>query len=171
MLKREDIEVELVSLRTKRIFTCTACFKCNEEKRCVLEDDFEEIYNKMLGADAILVGSPVYFGSATPETMALLQRAGMVARQTGFPFSRKVGGPIAIARRAGHNFTYAQLLFWFMINDFVVPGSTYWNIGLGGETDWTKKPPIHKRDISLDEEGAETVRHFAKNIAWLLKRL
>jgi len=162
-LESKGIEVELISLRGKKIETCIACYECKEKKKCILKDDFKAIYNKMVEADAIIVGSPVYYGSATPETMALLARAGMVAGQTGKAFSRKVGGPIAIARRAGHNFTYAQLLFWFMINDFIVPGSTYWNVALAGAGG--------KRDIREDEEGIRTIRHFAENIAWLLKKL
>jgi len=162
-LKNEGIEVELISLRGKKLEPCNACYACREQKKCVLDDDFEPIYIKMVEADAIIIGSPVYYGSATAETMALLARAGVVAGQTGKVFSRKVGGPIAIARRAGHNFTYAQLLFWFMINDFIVPGSTYWNVALAGAGG--------KRDIRDDEEGIRTVRRFAENVAWLLNKL
>ena len=67
---------------------------------------------------------------ATPELMAFLDRVGYVAGSEGGALSRKIGGPIAVARRAGHNFTYAQLLMWYMINDMIVPGSSYWNVGL-----------------------------------------
>jgi hypothetical protein len=72
-----------------------------------------------------------------------------------------LGGPVAVARRAGHNFTYAQLLFWYMINDMVVPGSTYWNIA-------------HARDpeqVLEDKEGLGTIDRFAENLAWLAKSL
>lgn len=163
ILANEGIEVELISLRGKEIKPCDACYACEKQKKCIVKDDFDEIYNKMAAADAIIVGSPVYYGSATAETMALLARAGVVAGQTGKIFSRKIGGPITVARRAGHNFTYAQLLFWFMINDFIVPGSSYWNVALAGAGG--------KRDIIEDEEGIRVIRHFGKNIAWLLKKL
>lgn len=116
----------------------------------------------MKTADIIVVGSPVYFGSAVPEMMALLDRAGYVSRSNGNTyFSRKIGGPIVVARRAGHNFTLAQLLYWFMINDMVVPGSSYWNIAFGREVG----------EVENDEEGLATVDRFAENLAWLAEKL
>ena len=115
----------------------------------------------MRAADIILLGSPVYFGSATADLMALLDRAGYVGRANGNVFSRKLGGPIVVARRAGQNFTLAQLLFWFMIMDMVVPGSSYWNIGFGRL----------QGEVAEDAEGVDTVCHFARNLAWLAKSL
>jgi multimeric flavodoxin WrbA len=73
----------------------------------------------------------------------------------------KVGGPIVVARRAGHNFTLAQLLFFFMISEMVVPGSTYWNVAFGRQ----------KGDVLKDEEGIKTIRHFGQKIAWLIKKI
>jgi multimeric flavodoxin WrbA len=115
----------------------------------------------MVRADIIVVGSPTYFGSATPVTMALLDRAGYVSRSNGHLFSRKIGGPIAVARRAGHNFTYAQLMFWYTINDMIVPGSTYWPVALAREPG----------AVLQDEEALETVDRFADNLAWLSQKL
>ena len=164
-LKAQGIPGELISLSGKNIRGCTACNGCNESKDSTCPglsgDDFGPILQAMLQADIIIVGSPVYFGSATPELMALLDRAGYVAGANGKLFSRKIGGPIAVARRAGHNFTYAQLLFWYMINDMVVPGSTYWNVALAREPG----------AVSEDAEGLATVDRFADNLAWLAQRL
>lgn len=159
-LAKRGITTELISLRDKTIKGCRACTVCsrNRDKQCnTKDDDFHPIFEAMQKADIIVVGSPVYFGSATPEMMALLDRAGYVSRANGHLFSRKLGGPIAIARRAGHNFTYAQLMFWFTINDFIVPGSTYWTVGLAGLPG----------KIAEDEEGLRTVDRFAENLAWL----
>jgi multimeric flavodoxin WrbA len=125
-------------------------------------DDFPEILGAIKAADVIVVGSPVYFGSATPELMALLDRAGYVARCGGENFlSRKIGGPVTVARRAGQNFTFAQLLYWFLINDMVVPGSTYWNVAFGRAAG----------DVQDDIEGLETVDRFADNLIWLAEKL
>ena len=93
--------------------------------------------------------------------MALLDRAGYVARMGDNVFARKVGSPIVVARRAGVNFTYAQLLYFFMIMGMVVPGSTYWPIAYG------RQPG----EVTKDEEGMKTVAALAENIAWLLKKL
>jgi len=164
-LKDQGITGELITLSGKTVRGCTACNGCRESKDwtcpAIQEDDFAPIMQAMLRADIIIVGSPVYFGSASPELMALLDRAGYVSKANGDLFSRKIGGPIAVARRAGHNFTYAQLLMWYMINDMVVPGSSYWNVALAREPG----------AVMQDEEALETVDRFADNLAWLAKKI
>ncbi|MBD3393345.1 MAG: flavodoxin family protein [Chitinivibrionales bacterium] len=163
-LRKAGIDAEVVSLRGKTIRGCTACGTCRKTRdlTCSIKtDDFHEVFDAMKSADILVVGSPVYFGSATPETMALLDRAGYVSRGNGNIFSRKIGGPIAVARRAGQNFTYAQILYWFTINDMIVPGSSYWNIAFG------KGPG----DVAGDDEGLQTVDRFTENIAWLAGKL
>jgi multimeric flavodoxin WrbA len=163
-LASDGIETEKVLLRGKTIRGCTACGICRERKdrTCSIKnDDFNGILEKMLEADIVVVGSPVYFGSATPEMMAVLDRAGYVSRGNGNLFSRKIGGPLAVARRAGQNFTYAQLLYWFTINDMIVPGSSYWNVAFGkGEG-----------SVREDQEAISTITRFAENLAWLAKKL
>lgn len=161
VLGERGFETELIPLAGKSILPCNACMACRDENRCTVRDDFDAVYRKMLSADGIIVGSPVYFGSATPEMMSLLDRAGYVSRHNGNLLARKVGGPVAVARRAGHNFTVAQLMIWYMINGLIVPGSTYWNIAFGRE----KGEALH------DEEGVRTIRNFAENIGWLLGKI
>jgi multimeric flavodoxin WrbA len=163
-LDAEGIDTEFIPLRGKRIKTCVACGLCGERKdgKCsIKDDDFNNVFDSMKDADIIVIGSPVYFGSASPETMALLDRAGYVSRMNGNLMSRKIGGPIVVARRAGHNFTYAQLMYWFMINDMVVPGSSYWNIAFGRAIG----------EVENDEEGLRTVDRFAENLTWLAGKL
>ncbi len=163
-LGRHGIQGQLISLRGKTIRPCRACGTCAKlrDGTCSLkDDDFHPVFAAMRDADIIVLGSPVYFGSAAPELMALLDRAGYVSRQSGGFFSRKIGGPLAVARRAGHNFTFAQLLFWFMINDMIVPGSSYWNVALARDAG----------QVTGDEEALATVDRFAENLAWLGERL
>lgn len=161
VISGHGIETEFIPLAGKTIKPCTACMACLKENRCATRDDFDPVYRAMLEADGIIVGSPVYYSSATPELMALLDRAGYVAGKHGCLLSRKVGGPIAVARRAGQNFTVAQLMMWYMINGLIVPGSTYWNIGIGRD----------KGEVMQDEEGVRTIRNFAENVAWLLEKI
>jgi len=164
-LAGQGIRGELLSLAGLNLRGCTACGACGESRDGTCSglsgDDFAPLFEKMLRADILIVGSPVYFGSATPELMALLDRAGYVAKANGNLFSRKIGGPLAVARRAGHNFTYAQLLFWYMINDMVVPGSSYWNVALAREPG----------AVAEDTEALETIDRFADNLAWLSGKL
>jgi multimeric flavodoxin WrbA len=160
VLKNNGIETELVSLGDKEIKPCIACGACkrNLNEKCGLKDGaFHAIFDKMLEADIIIVGSPVYFGSATSQITALLDRAGCVSRANGHLLSRKFGGPVVVARRAGQNFTYSQLICWYMINDMIVPGSTYWNIGFGAAAG----------AIDDDKEAIATVERFAENLVWL----
>lgn len=164
-LGEEGFETELVHLRGKSILPCLGCMECRDRGGCVqTKDDFEPVFRKMVEADGIIAGSPVYFGSAVPQLMALLDRAGYVSRQGGRRlFSGKVGAPITVARRAGHNFAFAQLLLWYFVNDMVIPGSAYWNVGLAGASG--------ARDAAEDEEGLKNIDHFAANMARVLRKL
>jgi multimeric flavodoxin WrbA len=163
-LEKAGIRGELIRLAEREIKPCGACGSCGKTKdrHChgIAGDDFEPVFAAMQAADIIVVGSPVYFGSATPNLMALLDRAGYVARANGGLFTRKLGGPLVVARRAGQNFTLAQLVFWYLINDMVVPGSSYWNMAFG------RQPG----EVGNDQEGMATVDRFADNLAWLAGR-
>lgn len=162
-VKKEGIETELITLAGKEIKPCDACLACRQTGECKIKDDLAPIFEKMLKADGIILASPVYFGSASPQIKALIDRSGYWARSRtkGRAFENKVGGPIVVARRAGQNFTFAQLMFFFMINGMIVPGSTYWNIAIGRE----------KGDVEKDEEGIRTVQNFGKKLAWLAKKI
>jgi len=160
-IAEEGLATELIRLAGLDIRPCNACMVCQEEERCSIEDDLFPIYLKMKEADGIILASPVYYGSVTALIKGLMERAGYLARHNGEPFSRKVGGPLVVARRAGHNFALAQLTFWFQISGMVVPGSTYWNVALGRE----------KGEVQNDEEGMKTVWNFGKNVAWAVKKL
>lgn len=160
-IDEEGLDTELLRLADKDIKPCNGCFACNKEERCPIEDDLFPIYLKMKEADGIILASPVYYGSATALIKALMERSGFISRFNGGQFRGKVGGPLVVARRAGHNFTMAQLTMWFQILGMVVPGSSYWNIAFGRE----------KGEVNNDQEGLRTAYNFGKNIAWVLKSL
>ena len=160
-IEEEGLETELISLADLDIKPCTACMVCRKEESCPIDDDFWPIYIKMKQADAIILATPVHFGSATPQIKALMERAGYVAYWNHRVFKWKVGGPLVVARRAGQNFTLAELAYWFYIMGCFVPGSTYWNIAFGDE----------KGEVEQDEEGLRTAWNFGKNVAFLVKKL
>jgi multimeric flavodoxin WrbA len=164
IFQEKGFETDFLSLADRPIKPCMACRGCATADgiRCVQEDPaFEGLVERFQAADGILVGSPVYFGSATPQTMALLDRVGYVARCKENFLRRKVGAAIAVARRAGQNFTFAQLNYFFLINEMIVPGSTYWNVAFG----------LQKGHVQEDAEGLSTVRNLAANMAWLLEKI
>ena len=159
--EEDGAETELVRLADKEVKPCDACSSCRTTKECRIKDDFKAIFDKMVEADGIILGSPVYFGSATPQIKALIDRAGYLSGAKGRVFENKVGGAMVVARRAGQNFTFAQLLFFFLHQGMIVPGSTYWNIAFGGE----------KGEVAKDDEGLRTARNFGKKMVWLIKKI
>jgi len=159
-IHKQGLDTELVSLAGKTITPCDACASCRKTGKCHVKDDFETIYGKMNEADGIILATPVFFGAATPQMASLISRC-YAYRGTERPFENKVGGPIVVARRAGHNFTLAQLMFFFMISGMIVPGSTYWNIAFGRE----------KGEVTKDKEGIETAKTFGRKLAWLTKKI
>ena len=161
---RNGLETELISLRGKELKPCNGCYDCVKKGYCTIEeDDFADILSKMREAEGLILGSPVYLSSVVPQMMSLLARATFVAYWNDKFFSGKVGGPITVARRAGHNVAFSQLLLWFFINGITVPGSTYWNVGMAGAGG--------ARDADKDEEGLATVTNFANNMAALMNKI
>lgn len=163
-LEKEGIETGLVELSGKRIHGCTACYKCftNKDRRCAVKGDaVNDCIAKIDGADGILLGSPTYFTDVTAEMKALIDRAGMVGRANENMYRRKVGAAVVAVRRAGAIHAFDTMNHFFLIGEMIVPGSSYWNIGVGREIG----------DVEKDEEGVATMRTLGQNMAWLLKRL
>jgi multimeric flavodoxin WrbA len=157
----EGMSTELVHLADFNIQPCNECLVCKTTQECPIADDLYTIYEKMRKAQGIIFSSPVFFSSATPEIKALIDRAGYLGIAQGRPFERKVGGALVVGRRAGHNFVFMELLFFFLYHGMIIPGSTYWNVGLGRDAGEAMK----------DEEGIRTIQNFARNLSWLIKKL
>ncbi len=163
-LKAEGIETEIYSLAGKPIQGCIACFKCFEKKnkRCNVDKDIiNECIQKMAEADGILLGSPTYFADVSASMKALIERCGMVGRANADLYKRKVGAAVAAVRRAGGLNVFNSLNYFFTINEMIVPGSSYWNIGIG------RQPG----EVNNDAEGVQTMKNLGKNMAWLLKKI
>lgn len=163
-LKKEGIESELIHLGIETIKNCDACEKCKKTKDgfCSIKSDpFNEYLAKIYESEGIIIGSPTYFGSVTPQTKAFIDRTGYCARAGGYKLKRKVAAGIAIARRAGAVNVCNQINNLFLLNQCIVPSSIYWNIGFGRE----------KGEVLNDSEGVETFKILGQNMAWLLKKL
>lgn len=160
-IRAAGLEAELLSLAGKRIEACIACRACVGNGVCVLDDELNEIADKVRNAKGFIIGSPVYFGTARGDLMNLLQRLGMLSYNNDKFLSWKVGGPIAINRRGGATATIQEMLMFYFINEMIVPGSTYWNILFG-------KAPGEALD---DEEGMRTAERFAENVAELILKI
>jgi multimeric flavodoxin WrbA len=163
-LEKEGIETELVELSGAKIHGCLACRKCSarKDRRCSQTRDMGNVcIDKMAAADGILLGSPTYVADISPEIKALIDRAGLVSRANGGMFRRKVGAAVVAVRRAGAIHAFDSLNHFFLVSEMVVPGSSYWNIGIGREPG----------EVEKDEEGIQTMKTLGQNMAWLLKKL
>jgi multimeric flavodoxin WrbA len=160
-LEELGLETEIVTLSGLSISACIACGKCSHTGACIQDDGLNEIIDKVRYARGLIIGAPVYFGTARGDLMNLLQRLGMVSYNGDRFLSWKVGGPIAVNRRGGATSTIQEMLMFFFINDMIVPGSNYWNILFG------KKPG----EVMQDEEGIRTLERFAENVGNLILKI
>ena len=160
-IEEEGIDTELITLAGLNIQLCDGCGACESDETCPIDDDVFPLYQKMKTADAIILSSPVYYGSATALMKAFIERTSRMKRSLGRIWSGRVGGALVTARRAGKNFTLAELNFWFQLQGFIIPGSTYWNVAIGRT----------KVNVEEDTEGLKTVWNFGKNVAYLVKKL
>ncbi|TKB10741.1 flavodoxin family protein [Desulforhopalus sp. IMCC35007] len=155
-------ETELVKVGGTAIRGCIACQKCfeNKDNECsVKTDNFNEIFAKLLRADAIIMGSPTYFAAVSADLKALIERAGYVAYANDHAFTGKIGAAVVAVRRGGATHAYDTINHMFQMSRMVLPGSTYWNIGIG----------LQKGDVAEDAEGLANMRHLGKSIDWLGK--
>jgi multimeric flavodoxin WrbA len=161
-LENEGITTELVQVGKKKIRGCTACMKCFEKKdgHCVFDDDIvNTCIDKMVDADGVILGSPVYFLDVTAEMKGLIDRAGFVSMANGGLYRRRVGMAVAAVRRSGGSRTIDTMLHFLLAGGMVIPGFPV--IGVGREIG----------DVNRDEEGIGRARDAGKNMAWLIKTM
>lgn len=155
-------ETELYQLGGKKIRGCMACMKCwqNRDRKCVVDNDcLNEILEKMVRADAILIGSPTYFADVSTETKALIDRAGFVALANDGLLAGKIGAAVVAVRRGGAIRVFDTINHLFQISRMLVPGSTYWNFGFG----------LEKGDVLSDAEAMGNMNNLGEMIDWLGK--
>ena len=155
---------EFIQLGGKPIRGCLACYQCFKKKnsRCGQKDElFDECLEKMIQADAIILGSPTYFSDVTSEMKALLDRAGFVAHANGGLFRRKIGAAVVAVRRGGGTHVFDTINHMFLMSGAIIPGSIYWNLGFG----------LDKGEVKKDEEGLRNMVDLGQTIAWLGKAI
>ena len=163
-LEKENVKTEIFQLGGKRVNGCIACMKCKKKKDgfCHQKNDtINECIKKMVKADAIIIGSPVYFADISADAKALLEVAGYALRAAGNPLRRKPAAAVIAVRRAGAIHSFNSINNFFLINEMIIVGSSYWNVGIGRE----------KGDVYKDEEGIKTMKDLGENMAWLLRKI
>ncbi len=163
-LEKEGIGTELVQLGSEPLAGCTDCRGCRRARngRCAREEDrLNEFLGKMRAAQGILLGSPTYIAGMSANLKALVERCTIVSRANDHLLARKVGAAVIAVHRAGATSVLSSLNFFFLINQLIVPGSSYWNLAIGREPG----------EVEGDAEGVQTMATLGKNMAWLLKKL
>jgi len=164
VLESKGVETELIQMAGQQVHGCTACGTCKKirNKQCkIVNDNVNSYIEKMAAADGIILGSPTYFSMMTSEMKAFIDRAGFVGRANGDIFKYKVGAAVVAVRRAGGIPTFDAINHFLLISQMIIPGSSYWNIGIG----------LAKGDVEKDEEGLMLVSTLGQRMAWVLKRL
>ena len=155
---REGIETETVQVGQRDIRGCIACGKCGQLGKCVFDDIVNELAPKFQAADGLVIASPVYYASANPTLVALLDR---LFYSTGFDKTMKVGASVVCARRGGCSATFDELNKFFTISGMPIASSQYWN-------------SIHGRakgEADQDGEGKQIMRTLARNMSFLMKSI
>lgn len=155
-------ETETVQIGGQKIQGCRGCLKCAEKKnrRCVFDNDIlNGVLEKMLAADAMILGTPCYFTDMSAEMKALVDRAGFVAFVNGGLFQGKIGAAVVAVGRGGATHAFDSINHMFLMSRMLVPGSSYWNMGYG----------TNEKDVLNDSYGMENMNHLGRTIAWLGK--
>ena len=158
-LTKEGIESEIVWIGNKPIRGCIACGQCKARSlgQCVFDDDIcNKISEKFKESNALIVGSPVYYGQPNGALLSIIQRA---FYSNGANISGKPAASLAVCRRGGATAVFESLNMPFQMMNMPIVTSQYWNIVYGHT----------EGDAALDTEGLQTMRTLARNMAWLLK--
>ena len=160
-LNKAGIETELIQLADVGIEPCRACFACKGRGNCVFsKDGFAEVFDKMVKADGIILGSPVYSADVSSRMKALLDRGGVVAAANPGILKHKVGAAVAAVRRAGGMTAIDTMNHFFLNKEMIVIGSTYWNMVYGREIG----------DVLKDDEGIANMRNLGQNMTLILTK-
>ncbi len=161
--KSQGAEIDILSLGEKKVAPCDGCGACAKTKKCKIKDDFPEVFDRMALADAIILASPSYFESVTPQMKALIDRAGFYNnRATGrHAFDGKIGGAIAVAYRTGLATTWSQMLIFILAQRMIVPGIASFPNAVASEAG----------DVLKDKEGMDKARELGEAMAKLAIRL
>lgn len=158
IFKASGVDVETVQIGSKNIRGCIACNRCATTGKCAVDDVVNELAEKFERADGLVVASPVYYASANATLIACLDR---LFYSTKFDKTMKVGASVACARRGGCSATFDELNKYFTISGMPVASSQYWNAIHGAA----------KGEAEFDEEGKQTMRTLAANMAFLMKSI
>jgi multimeric flavodoxin WrbA len=122
--RQKGAEVEFVALSGKKIEGCLACSECGKSGKCIIDDEMQDIYPRMMAADGVIIGTPIYFGQMSSQTKAFIDRTYLLSK-LGKKLEGKVGGVIAVGGRAGHEFTTVALMDYMTLQGLILPPKAF----------------------------------------------
>ena len=137
--QEEGAEVELVTLAGKTISPCDACCSCLKTGKCHMKDDMQDIYPKLLEADGIIFGTPVYFWNVSAQAKALIDRTFAFYEKS--ELRNKAAGVVVTAQRSGVASVVATFNGFFTTQKMVMVG---WADGFSGDEGYTDKSAVKK---------------------------
>ena len=155
-LEKHGVQTEFISMGKTPVAGCIACGKCAETGRCIFDDQVNMVLDKLEKYVGILVGSPVYYAGPSGQICAFLDRLfySSKGRMAG-----KVAAAVVSCRRGGASAAYDRLNKYFTISNMQVASSQYWNQVHGNTPE----------EVKQDEEGLQTMRTLADNMAWMIQ--
>ena len=158
-LEAEGIETEIVQAGGRVVCGCTGCGACRKLGKCVYDDAVNETSPKLLEADALVIGAPVYYASPAGGAVAFMDR---LFYSTGIrTLTMKVGASVVSCRRGGNTATFDALNKYFTICGMPIASSQYWNMVYGNTPE----------EVLQDKEGLQTMRTLGRNMAFLMKSI
>jgi len=153
-------DIELIHLSDYKILPCDGCGVCWETKKCPIDDDLEKVLGEIVSCDAIIIGSPAYYGTVSAQMKAFIDRSGELLGSRDFPLKGKVGGALSVARRWGHITTWTALLLYLLDMRLIVPG-----------TGWVSATAMKPNEVIKDKEGIDRAKELGESIGKLCRIL
>jgi multimeric flavodoxin WrbA len=154
------VDMKLIHLVDYKILPCDGCGTCWETKKCPIDDDLEIVLDELVSSDAIILGSPVYYGTPSAQMKAFIDRSGELLGARGFPLKGKIGGALSVARRWGHITTWTALLLYLLDMRLIVPG-----------TGWCSATAQKPNQVMKDKEGVERAKELGESMGKICKIL
>lgn len=159
VFEKNGVETETLWLGKKPVPDCIACFKCQQNGKCVFDDQVNAVHEKIDEYSGFVFGSPVYYGGPTGRLTSFMDR--LFFSVPGEKFAGKLAASVVSCRRGGATSAFERLNQFYLMENMIVAGSQYWNQVHGHTPD----------DVRKDEEGLQTMRTLAQNMTWLLQNI
>lgn len=172
--EKHSVETDYFSASGKELKFCIHCDYCVRTKKgCVHKDDIVELYDKMIWADAWIIGTPAYQGTLSAQTKTIMDRCRAVVARDPKVFLNKVGAATAVGgdRVGGQEPAIQAIHNFYVINEMLPVSGGSFGSNLGG-TFWSRDKGAE--GVAEDEEGLRSLKRTVNKLiktAVLMKQI